>query len=252
MHQSKVPLTAWFWATYVLAAQPDGMSALQLQRELGLGSYRTAWLLCSKLRLSMVEPDRALLSGAVEIGRSEIRYRGKSGCAPGSSKTRCRITIIGAIEVKGLRLGRLRLGTLSEVSPACLSGFLAANLAPDAIAKIGTWAGCPNSLNIDCSSHLTLTADDNLHWIKRVFAELQSWILAVPHGLRCEHLQSYLDEFAFRFSRRHARDAAFRSLLGIAAAHLPVSLETLVVRDPGANSRAAGSVGPQSRNGYAT
>jgi ribosomal protein L37AE/L43A len=52
MHQSKLPLTTWFWAAYVMATQPNGISANQLQRELGLGSYKTAWLLCAKLRCS--------------------------------------------------------------------------------------------------------------------------------------------------------------------------------------------------------
>src|SRR5207248_5351280 len=56
MHHSKLPLTTWFWAAYVMATQPNGISALQLQRELGLGSYKTAWLLCAKLRHSMVAP----------------------------------------------------------------------------------------------------------------------------------------------------------------------------------------------------
>jgi hypothetical protein len=66
MHRSHLPLTVWFWAAYLMATHSNGMSALQLQNELGLGSYKTAWLLAMKLRLAMVVPGRSPLSGLVE------------------------------------------------------------------------------------------------------------------------------------------------------------------------------------------
>ena len=55
MHGSKLPLRAWFCAAYLMATCPDGISALELQRQLGLGSYKTAWLLSYKLRRAMVD-----------------------------------------------------------------------------------------------------------------------------------------------------------------------------------------------------
>ena len=63
-----------------------------------------------------------------------------------------------------------------------------------------------------------------LPWVHRIFANLKVWALGVYHGLRRSHLQSYLDEFVFRFNRRRTRHAAFRSLLGIAAGHAPLTL----------------------------
>ena len=65
MHHSKLPLTTWFWAAYLMATHSNGISALQLQRQLGLGAYRSAWLLCAKLRRSMVAPGRSALAGLV-------------------------------------------------------------------------------------------------------------------------------------------------------------------------------------------
>jgi hypothetical protein len=67
MHHSKLPLTTWLWAAYLMATHSNGISALQLPRQLGLGSYRSAWLLCGKLRHSMVAPRRTKLAGLVEI-----------------------------------------------------------------------------------------------------------------------------------------------------------------------------------------
>ena len=67
LHASKLPLTVWFWAAYLMATHSNGISALQLQKQLGIGSYRSAWLLAHKLRASMVDPERNPLSGLVEI-----------------------------------------------------------------------------------------------------------------------------------------------------------------------------------------
>ena len=67
-----------------------------------------------------------------------------------------------------------------------------------------------------------------LPWAHRVFANLKTWALGVYHGLRRKHLRSYLDEFVFRFNRRHTRSAAFRSLLRIAIARKPATYNMLI------------------------
>jgi hypothetical protein len=67
MYGSKLPLTVWFWAAYLMASHSNGISALQLQKQLGLGSYKTAWLLSAKLRRAMVR--------LVEIEETEIAHR---------------------------------------------------------------------------------------------------------------------------------------------------------------------------------
>jgi hypothetical protein len=67
-----------------------------------------------------------------------------------------------------------------------------------------------------------------LPWIHRIFSNLKVWALGVYHGLRRQHLQSYLDEFVFRVNRRRTRHAAFRSLIGIAAGHHPLPYKILI------------------------
>src|ERR1700730_7212284 len=103
MHQSKLPLTNWFWAAYVMATQPNGISALQLQHELGLGSYKSAWLLCAKLRRSTVVPDRTPLSGLVEIDKTEIACRmGNDSLTTRRPICQGKMLIVGAVEVQDL------------------------------------------------------------------------------------------------------------------------------------------------------
>ena len=77
LHASKLPLTVWFWAAYLMATHSNGISALQLQKQLGIGSYRSAWLLAHKLRASMVDPERNSLSGLVEIDEASLPFRTK-------------------------------------------------------------------------------------------------------------------------------------------------------------------------------
>ena len=67
-----------------------------------------------------------------------------------------------------------------------------------------------------------------LPWVHRAFANLKTWTLGVYHGLRRQHLQSYLDEFVFRFNRRRSRHAAFRSNLGIGRAINPATYKMLI------------------------
>ena len=65
LHGSKLALTVWFWAAYLMATHSNGIAALQLQNQLGIGSYRSAWLLAAKLRKAMVDPERDPLSGLI-------------------------------------------------------------------------------------------------------------------------------------------------------------------------------------------
>jgi hypothetical protein len=67
LHHSELQLTAWFWAAYLMGTHSIGISALQLQRQLAFGSYKTTWLICAKLRCSMRAPGRSLLAGLVEV-----------------------------------------------------------------------------------------------------------------------------------------------------------------------------------------
>ena len=75
LHKSRIPLRGWFLAMWLACTQKTGLSAAGLQRELGLGSCRTAWLLLQKLRTALVRVDRERLAGAVEVDEA---YRGEA------------------------------------------------------------------------------------------------------------------------------------------------------------------------------
>jgi hypothetical protein len=151
MHHSKLPLTIWFWAAYLMATHSNGISALQLQRQLALGSYKSAWLLCAKLRRSMLAPGRSPLAGQVEVDETELACCSTND-PPAGGRGRShqgKILVVGAVEVQdgGAGPGRIRLKEIPDYSAASLLAFLAAHLAPGATAKtdgLSSYAGAPS------------------------------------------------------------------------------------------------------------
>ena len=102
MHRSKLPLTTWFWAAHVMSTHSNGMSARQLEDQLGV-TYKTAWLLAHKLRRAMVDPDRDLLEGVVEVDQTEISFRAGDAFEPSAAG---KILVVGAVEVIDRSAGR--------------------------------------------------------------------------------------------------------------------------------------------------
>ena len=144
MHRSKLPLTTWFWAAHLMTTHSNGMSARQLEDQLGV-TYKTAWLLTQKLRRSMVDPNREPLEGVVEVDQAEIPFReGDAFFEPGNAG---KILVIGAVEVidrasnqakprrkhakyLDTRSGRLRLAVIADNSAASIAAFVRANVKP--------------------------------------------------------------------------------------------------------------------------
>ena len=125
LHASKLPLTVWFWAAYLMATHSNGISALQLQKQVGIGSYRTAWTPAHKLRSATVDPERSRLSGLVEVDEASLPFRTRNDpAARGQGRSPDgKMLIIGAIELgDGNTPGRLRLSGISSYSVADLGG----------------------------------------------------------------------------------------------------------------------------------
>ena len=158
MHHSKLPLTTWFWAAYLMATHSNGISALQLRRQLAFGSYKTARLMCAKLRRSMIAPGRSLLRGIVEVDETEMACRSKNDPVTGGGgrSHQGKILVVGAVEVQDGRAGpgRIRLSEVPGYSANSLHAFLAANLAPGANAKTDGWSGYPGAAGIAHDPHV--------------------------------------------------------------------------------------------------
>src|SRR5688572_26722638 len=120
MHRSHLPLKVWFTAAWLVATHRNGMSARQLWLQLGLGSYKSAWLLLRKLRAAMVDPDRSPLSGLVEVDETSLPFRTKDDPVeprPGRSH-HGKLLVAGAVEIEGGGPGRTRLAVIGDYSAA--------------------------------------------------------------------------------------------------------------------------------------
>ena len=234
MQDSKLPLVTWFWAVYLMTSHSNGIAALQLQKQLALGSYRTAWLLLGKLRAAMVNPDRNLLSGLVEIDETSIRCRTKNDEVRRGRSHEGKLMIAGAVEVIDrdgkTHPGRIRLSEIPDYTTETLHDFVKSEVADGSTVKTD---GLPSYNNLEGTEHDKQVVGEQLAhkvlpWVHRIFANLKAWELGVYHGLRPKHLQSYLDEFVFRFNRRRNRPSGLKSLLGLVMKSKPMTYNMLI------------------------
>ena len=220
MHRSHLPLKTWFMAVHIVTSHSNGISALQLQAQLGLGSYKSAWLLLHKLRRAMVDPDRSLLEDLIEIDEATLPFRTARDPATGGQgrSPQGKMRIAGAVELSPEgEPRRIRLAPIGDFSARSLRAFVAGTSAPGARVITDGWSGYCGLPDHDhqpkvvgaTPAHLVLT------WIHRVFSNLKRWALGTFHGLRRAHLRRYLDEFVFRWNRRRHTATAFDTLLGI-------------------------------------
>ena len=183
MHGSKLPLTVWFWAAYLMATHSNGIAALQLQKQLGLGSYKSAWLLAAKLRQAMVAPHRSPLAGLVEIDETVIPHRTKADPPAGGQGRSAdgKMLVAGAVEVHDGGPGRVRLAPIADFSAASLHAFIKANVAAGATAKTDGWSSYTGAPGVTHDPHVVgpMAAHVVLPWAHRVFANLKVWALGV-------------------------------------------------------------------------
>ena len=228
MHRSHLPLKTWFMAVHIVTGHSNGISALQLQAQLGLGSYKSAWLLLHKLRRAMVDPDRSLLEDLIEIDEATLPFRTAKDPATGGQgrSPQGKMRIAGAVELSPEgEPRRIRLAPIGDFSARSLRAFVAGTSAPGARVITDGWSGYCGLPDHDhqpkvvgaTPAHLVLT------WIHRVFSNLKRWALGTFHGLR-----RYLDEFVFRWNRRRHTATAFDTLLGIGTRLRPADYRDIV------------------------
>ena len=232
--RTRTPLRTWFAAVWFVTSQKNGVSALGLQRVLGLKSYETAWAWMHKLRRAMVRPDREMLSGLVEVDESFIGgiHRGLPGLGPDKISV-----LIAAEHLDHHRIGRIRLAPGPADRRLALVGFGQRVIVPGStirtdgarqlrrFADLGYQHEYVTQLGSDVPAHVHLPA------VHMAASHLKRWIEGTLHqGISRNQLGYYLDEFTFRFNRRTAtsRGLLFYRLLQQAANTDPAPLKSLV------------------------
>lgn len=234
--KTRTPLRVWLAAAWYVTNQKHGVSALGLQRVLGLGSYQTAWAMLHRLRRAMVRPERERLSGIVEVDETYLAISDREqpvarGRGKGRKSQTHQTPVVIAVELhepKGF--GRLRLERIHNDSTEQVIPFVLANIEPGSqvrtdgsaayrdLADLGYVHQRTVHLGSDVPAHVSMVG------VHRVAALIKRWVLGTHQGaVQPAHLDAYLDEFVFRFNRRASRS---RGLLFYRL------LEQAVVTDP--------------------
>ncbi len=185
------------------------MSALGLQRVLGLGSYETAWVWLHKLRRAMVRPGRDRLGGEVEVDESYVGGVEEGGIGRRHAGDKTIVAI--AVERRGSSLGRVRMRRVADVSTASLISFVQEAVEPRSTVFTDGWRGY-KQLSAYGYDHQVVSIRDSgepahvaLPHVHLVAGLLKRWIIGTHQGAPTRrHLDYYLDEFTFRFNRRRS------------------------------------------------
>jgi hypothetical protein len=237
--RTRTPLTVWFTAYWLFATAKDGISALSLQRALEIGSYQTAWAMLGRLRSVLVRPGRDLLTGTVEVDETYIGGE-EPGLRGGRARGKKVLTGI-AVEVRQPKgIGRCRMALLADGSSGSLHPFITSHVEPGATVITDAWMGYSGLAGLGYAHQrrsqraARARGEDPgklLPAVHRVASLAKRWLLSTHQGSVEEaHLQSYLDEFVFRFNRRRSRSRGlvFYRLFELAAGHDPVRYRTIV------------------------
>jgi len=215
-----------------MATHSNGISALQTQGQLGLGSYRTAWMLCAKLCRAMVNPEREPLCG-VEADETIIPFRTKNDPVVARAGRSGVGKMLVAVLSKSMAGSRGALKLIEGFGKEEIHAFVLGAVAPQTKLVTDDW---PTYQGIPGVRHNAITvgpmaAPIVLPWTHRLFSNLKRWGLGVYHGLRRVNLQHYLDEFVFRFNLQSTPDTG-RCVRYVARHRCPYGPSSLPRADP--------------------
>jgi transposase-like protein len=206
-HDTHLPLVTWFLATFLLCEAKKGMSACQIQRSLGIKTYKTAWYLCHRIRAAMVEADRPKLGGQIEMDETYVGGKG-FGIQHRGRGTKKR-PVIGIRQ----RNGELRLFHAKEVTGRVLEKFLRDNVGEDVDVfftdELNAYRGVAQRMGLTKKHQMVqhgikeyVRGNAHTNSIESAFSLFKRGLRGSWHKLSSKHLQAYLEEMCFRFNNR--------------------------------------------------
>lgn len=207
-NDSHLPLTKWFIATLLLCEAKKGMSACQIQRTIGV-SYKTAWYLCHRIRAAMVDSQKPMLGGKVEMDET---YVGGIATGQGRGPLAGGKQVVIGIRQRG---GDLRFFHAADVKAGTLEKYIRENLSEDVeilftdelrnYTHVAKRVGVPHK-RIKHKQGIYVQGDVHTNTVESAFSLLKRGIMGTWHKVSAKHLQAYCEEMTFRFNRRKRSD----------------------------------------------
>jgi transposase-like protein len=222
-HKSSTSLQLWFWAIFLMSSTRCGISAKQLEREIGV-SYPTAHRMFKQIRTLLSDDQSDLLTGEVEMDESffgGVRKRGK-GRKPGP-----KTAVFGMVE----RGGRVIAVTVENTSAMNLGVEYRKHVLPASTVFTDdyksyndvTRSGYTHN-RINHSAGIYVAGDVHTQTIEGFWSLVKNGIRGTYHAVSTEYLQAYLDEYSFRFNRRDGQQPIFWAILDRVGKQRPLGI----------------------------
>jgi transposase-like protein len=226
-HKTRTPLVKLFWALWMVSRDKGGTSAMRLSRQMGL-SYRTARTMLHKLRKAMGQRDaRYTLTGPIEMDDAYFGGKGNGKMGRGTAKT----PVVVMVEERGEHAGYIGINALTAASKPQLSAAAQEKIAPGRLVHTYCWTGCNGLAALGHDHHAEKVpphqAHEKLPWVHIAISNAKTFLLGTYHGVSHKYLQTYLDEFCYRFNRRTWETTLTERLITACSVAKPVTLAEL-------------------------
>ena len=234
-HKTRKPLHIWFWMIFLVSRAKTGESILQLQKMLNIGSYKTAWTMCNKIRHAMYQSDSLYkLGGILELDDAyfgERNVTGKRG--RGADKKSSVFIAVGVRNYKGKeKPSFVKLKVSKDVKKESVEAFIKDNIELDSTIKTDKYVSYKwlQESNFEHKSIRIYNPKDTLKylpWVHIIIGNIKGIIKGVHHGVSAKHLHRYLIEFSYRFNRRFFENKMFINLINICSITKTITLAEL-------------------------
>jgi len=215
-HKSSTSLHLWFHAIFLMSSTRCGISAKQLEREIGV-TYKTAWRMFHRIREMLMTDDGDPLGGEVEVDETYVggKRRGSSRGRPGADSHKT--PVFGMVERKGRVVAKVVDDTrAATVLPHIKTRVLdAATVYSDEYVVYGGLSQMGyQHRRVHHAAKVWVSGTAHTNTIEGFWALVKNGIRGTHHAVSAKHLQGYLDEYAFRYNHRDDPRPLFLTLLG--------------------------------------
>jgi transposase len=214
--KSSTPLKTWFYAMYLMGSTRCGISAKQVQRETGV-TYKTAWRMFNQIRTLLSDGDLQLEGSTVEVDETYMGGRRKGNRGRPMSGDKKKVPVVGIVQ----RNGRVIAKHVKNVTAKTLVGLIRKHVVPGSVVYTDEY----NAYNtvakgkryihrrIKHSAGIYVRGDIHTNTVEGLWSLIKRGIGGVYHSVSPDNLQSYLDEYCFRYNRRHDGNLQFKAIL---------------------------------------